>query len=1269
MSGAPFVHLHVHTQYSIADASTRVDELAKVAAESGAPAVAMTDHDNLYGAVHFAQATKKYGIKPIFGAAVSIANRPMGEHVLRTHQLNLLATDSDGYRNLLEIVSRGHLEAPPGGAPRISHELLQGRTKGLIALTGNLAGEVPNALLRGQRREAERHLRRYVELFGAENVAVEVQLTDLREHRLVAPQLVELAEVVGVQAVASNDVHYLRREHARAHEVLVAIGLGIQARADAGWLPTSDYFLASAAEMRARFAALGLERLCDTTLDIAARVDFELPLGMTYLPSYRVPDGFDIPGYFAHVARTGLATRFAEAIRRGAAVDEDAYRARLEIEIGVITAMDFPGYFLIVWDFIAWAKTQDIPVGPGRGSGAGSLVAWSMRITDIDPIPYHLLFERFLNPERVSMPDFDIDFCVKRRGEVIDYVSAKYGKDHVAQIVTFGTLKAKGAIRDCGRVLGVDLAKVNDLAKLVPDDPKLKDLAEARAREPRIDEMAAMDPEIAALLETAQQLEGAGRQTGMHAAGIVISEEVLWRYVPVARGVNGENVTMFAKDEVERAGLVKFDFLGLKNLTMIDHCVKLINAQRPKDDLLELSAIPLDSKEAFAVVSRGETAGIFQCESSGFTQMMKDLRPTMFEDLIAAGALYRPGPLGMGMHTRYIERKHGREAVEVLHPSIEAVLRETNGVIVYQEQVMQIARDMAGYSLGGADILRRAMGKKKQSEMDKQREVFLAGAAERLIDAKIATEVFDLMESFANYGFNKSHSAAYGLITYQTAWLKAHHATEFFAALLTSDSADTDKVVQYIQEARRSGLEVLPPDLNKSQLSFSVADGAIRFGLGAVKNVGEGAIRGILDARADGAFTTLFSLCRRVGTRLLNRRVLEQLVKCGALDCFGQSRETLWATIGKALERAQEEQRERDTGQTSLFGDLLSSSNAGLAVEDAYSTSAESWTLRQVLEYEKETLGFYVTGHPLDRYRDKLHRLSVRTLASIKRPEILGGRRRTEVRVAVTVSSFRDRITARGGRMGIVILEDLSGQAEVTIFDRGLEALQATLTCGEPLLLTIQVSPDRQDDSVNRLVIEKAEQLDEAVQKLTDHLRIELLPEMCRDRVLVPLRDLLMRAQTWGHRATVDYAAGRALAPEPGADVSDASGNSGRAIEATVSTQQDVFGPSGQAYEAEAPEGAAQANTTLANAPAENAAADATAAVTSEAADVVAVSGTAAVVAERRAPSLSAVRFVVRVPGRGVAVVDPKTRIEVFASSHLVGQIERLVGRGNVHLG
>ncbi len=1265
-----FVHLHVHTQYSIADATTRVDELAARCKALGMPAVAITDHDNLYGAVHFHHACTKAGVKPIYGAALNIAARPMGEHVLRSHQINVLAMNDVGYKNLLYLISRAHLEAPDGATPRIDHARLAAYNEGLICLTGNLSGEVANALLRGQRREAERHLRRYADVFG-DRLYLECQLTSLKEHRDLLPKLLALGESVGVPCVATNDVHYLEQSQARAHEVLMCIGLQIQARPDPSWLPTSDYYLASPDEMRARFA--GHEELCARTVEIAERCNVTLSLGKYYLPQFPIPEGMTTETFFEKISRDGLEERFAEFRAKGLEFDEQPYKDRLEVEIGVIEHMGFPGYFLIVWDFIRWAKANGIPVGPGRGSGAGSIVAYSLRITDLDPLPYNLLFERFLNPERVSMPDFDIDFCVQRRGEVIQYVSDKYGKSQVGQIVTFGTLKAKGAVRDCGRVLGVELATTNAVAKLVPD--QAKNLANALELEPRLREYAEQDPEVRLLLETAEQLEGAVRQTGMHAAGVVISEKPLWEHVPIARGINGENIAMFAKEEVEEAGLVKFDFLGLKNLTMIRFAVDLINEGRQKraapgetPDVFDIDAIRLDSPEAFAVMCRGDTAGIFQMESSGFTEMIMRMKPSEFEDIIAAGALYRPGPMGLGMHDNYIDRKHGREEVKVDHPLLEPILRETYGVMVYQEQVMQVAREMAGYSLGGADLLRRAMGKKKEKEMVKHRKLFAEGAAKHDVSPEIADRVFDQMAAFASYGFNKSHAAAYGLVTYQTAYLKAHFTTEFYAALLTADKDNTDKVVQYIQDARRLKQKVLPPDINQSKLTFSVDAGNIRFGLGAVRNVGEGAIEAILGAREDGPFENLFDLCRRVDMKKVNRRVVEALVKCGALDGFGEKRETLWANIPKAIQRSQDEQKERDTGQGSLFG-AIGGGKAGIEVEDAYLPSPETWTLRQTLEQEKEVLGFYVTGHPLDRYKTKLYRLSCRSLATARNPSIIqrSERRRATVPVAVMVVTYREIITRRGSRMAFVTLEDLSGQQEVLCFARTLEQYAAVLQTGEPLLVTLSAKPDRDDETQISLSIDAAELLDEAVGRLTAHLRVRLTPEQCRGQTLADLHRLLTEAEAWA-RAQLD--AKRRGVPPPNTPeptlVPVAQESEATADEGPTHVQGSVF-------DLDAARKARDAATTTDAEPSEpttiGPAHIPDSVVRQEAAAEEAVRPNQAPEDEGRKITMAPVRLHVRVPGVGMAMISTEERLSVAPTAHLIGELERLLGRGTVALG
>ncbi len=1109
-----FVHLHVHSQFSIADATTRIAELCKFAKEQEMPAIGLTDHDNLHGAVEFTDTCKKVGIKPIYGCCLAIASRPLGEHVRRVHHVTLLAANHAGYQNLLFLVSQAHLQAPAGGHSRISYELLQQHNEGLIGLSGDLSGEIANALLRGEVLEAKKHAERYKSWFAPGNFYVEVQQGGLVEHETLLRKLVALAEEVGLPCVATNDVHYLKRDEARAHEVLMCIGLGIQARPDTEPLPTDMLDLATEAEMRRRFA--GYEHLCDVTAEIAERCNVTLDLGKPMLPRFPVPEGMDEPGLFAQLSKAGLERRFSEGEAKGHVYDKPVYLARLEQEIGVIIAMDFPGYFLIVHDFIKWAKENGIPVGPGRGSGAGSIVAYALRITDLDPIPYKLLFERFLNPERVSMPDFDIDFCVDRRGEVIRYVAEKYGVERVGQIATFGTLKAKGAIRDVGRVQGVPLPDVDRMAKLVDQamenlDEKHKTVKDAIEADVRVRQEMDQSVTIRKLLETAQLLEGAVRNVGMHAAGVVIGRGPLWEQVPVGRGAGGENVTQFDKDDVEKAGLVKFDFLGLKNLTMIQHCVELINQSRPSSEpRFAIDAIPLDEPRAYQVVARGDTAGIFQCESNGFTQMLVQLKPTEFEDLIASGALYRPGPLGLGMHLRYIERKHKREPVEFPHEKLSAVLAETYGVIVYQEQVMQVAQILAGFTLGQADNLRRAMGKKKAEEMAKWGEVFKEGSIARGVDAQVATDVFQLMAQFAEYGFNKSHSAAYGLVTYQTAYLKALYPCEFYAALLTADQGDTDKVVQYIQHARNGGMQVLPPDINESRLSFSVVEGRIRFGMGAIKGLGEQAIENLLTARKEGGpFQSIFDLCRRADTRKVNRKAIEVLVKSGACDGFGQPRDLIWGNVGRAIERAQEAQRERDSAQVSLFGMLGSRE---VTQPDIYQATDEAWTQRQALAFEKDVLGFYVSGHPLDRYGKELHKLDCKSLTSLKDVSILrNGQpgRRQFANVAAVVVAHREKLTQKGTRMAFTTIEDRSGQAEVITFEKSLVKIATLLASDQPLLLRLSLDVDREDETKVRMSIEDAKPLDDAMLGMARQLKLRMNVQQCDVVKVRELRQLL----------------------------------------------------------------------------------------------------------------------------------------------------------------
>jgi DNA polymerase III subunit alpha len=851
---------------------------------------------------------------------------------------------------------------------------------------------------------------------------------------------------------------------------------------------------------------------------IAERCNVELNLKDKYLPKFQVPDGETLDSYIQRRAREGLDQRFTEIARTGRRIDQDAYRERLERELGVILKMGFSGYFLIVQDFINWAKRNGIPVGPGRGSGAGSLVAYSLRITDIDPLPYNLLFERFLNPERVSMPDFDVDFCQDRRGEVINYVTEKYGKENVAQIITYGALSAKSAIKDVARVMGLPFAEVNELTRNIPNliDGHPATIEKALEVEPKLTQIQEQKPVFKQIIEFARALEGLTRSTGMHAAGVVIGEKPLWEYVPLCRGQNGELVTQFAKDEVEQAGLIKFDFLGLTTLTVISNAVKLINRGKKPEEELDIALLPLDDKKTYQLISSGDTGGIFQMESSGFTEMVKRLKPSVFEDIIAAGALYRPGPLDSGMVDIFINRKHGREGVTYPHPLLEPILKDTYGVIVYQEQVMQIAQVLGGYSLGRADLLRRAMGKKKADVMAQERGGFVEGCRSNGIDERRASEIFDLMEKFAAYGFNKSHSAAYGLITYQTAYLKAHHPVEFMAALLTSEKDNTDKVVAHIAEARADGITVLPPDVNDSDLAFGVAADPkkpgkqlIRFGLGAIRGVGENAIEAILGARSK-PFAGLFDFCARIDTRKINKKVVEALVAAGAFDFTGKPRRALFECIEAALQQGASAQKDRESGQFGLFG------GGAKALETAPEERVfgkEEWNERERLALEKQALGFYITGHPLARYAEDVKRFATHTCASLA-----NARGFEKIAVAGIVQGWRERLTKTGKKIAFAVLEDLTGARDLVIYDDIVQKYESLLKGDEPVLVRGMVrlaekfgaeaqqqdaepSPEIKVDEVSRLA-------DVRAAKAT-RIELKLSAEQATSEKLTELKSLL----------------------------------------------------------------------------------------------------------------------------------------------------------------
>ncbi len=1026
----PFVHLRLHTEYSLCDGIVRIKPLVEAVAAAGMPAVAVTDQSNLFALVKFYKAALARGVKPLAGVDLWVQDGA-GEAPTR---LVLLCQDAIGYRNLTRLVSRSYTEGRHGGRILLDSAWLEGQSDGLVALSGAAEGNVGRALLAGDRAGARVRLDRLRALFP-ERYYLEVQRCGRPDDEPHLRAAVELAGTAGVPVVATNDVRFLARDDFEAHEARVCIHEGRtlddprrpRAYTDAQHLRTPE-------AMAELFA--DLPEALDNSVEIARRCNLELHLGQPSLPAFPVPDGAAEEVHLRRQAEAGLAARLARFHP-----DDDAcaagYRERLERELGVIVQMGFAGYFLIVADFIRWARENDIPVGPGRGSGAGSLVAYSLGITDLDPIPYDLLFERFLNPERVSMPDFDVDFCMDRRDEVIRYVAERYGRDRVAQIITFGTMAAKAVIRDAGRVLGHPFGFVDRVAKLVPFEigmtlDKALEQGEELKREYQENE------EIRALVDLGRSIEGIARNAGTHAGGVVIAPSVLTDYTPLYCEEGGEGVvTQFDMKDVEAVGLVKFDFLGLRTLTILKWTVDAVNACRADGAApLDLAAIPLDDRATFELLKRCQTTAVFQLESRGMKDLIRRLQPDTFEEIIALVALFRPGPLQSGMVDDFIDRKHGRARVAYPHPDLTPILQPTYGVILYQEQVMQIAQVLAGYTLGGADLLRRAMGKKMPEEMAKQRATFVDGAQARGVDERTATHIFDLMEKFAGYGFNKSHSAAYALVSYQTAWLKAHHTAWFMAAVLSSDMDNTDKVVTFIDECAALGLTVSPPDVNASEHAFSARDaGRIRYGLGAIKGVGAAAIEGLLaERRAHGPFTDLFDLCRRVDLRKANRRVLESLIRAGACDGLGANRATLLANLPTALQAADQHGQSQDAGQDDLFG----LGDAG-APPPATLVEHEEWDDVERLAHEKETLGLYLTGHPVEPYLDELACFTSGRLGSLEPPAAGGpghGRGREQpVTVAGLVVGLRTLKTQRGGRISILTLDDRSGRIEVKAFD------------------------------------------------------------------------------------------------------------------------------------------------------------------------------------------------------------------------------------------
>jgi DNA polymerase III subunit alpha len=1156
---AEFTHLHVHTQYSLLDGAIRVKDLYPKISELGMDTVAVTDHGNMFGAIDLYTEAKAAGIKLIFGCETYIASTDRTDRTnRRNYHTILLAKNDAGYKNLSYLNSMGYLEGFYYN-PRIDKKILREHSEGLIGLSACLGGEIAQTLEKNGIAAAEEVAREYQSIFAPGDFYLELMPTPTPEQETLNGELRRMGPKLGIPLVATNDCHYVNRADAAAHEVLMAIQTGKSLKDEKRLKHVVDsYYLKSPSEMNAAFK--DCPEAIENTIKIASECQVKLKLDQTYLPTYKVPSEHTLDSYIAEIVDRGLTRRFTELTARGVSFDPDTYRERCKVELGVIQKMGFSGYFLIVWDFINWAKEHGIPVGPGRGSGAGSAVAWAMRITDIDPLEFKLLFERFLNPERVSMPDFDVDFCMNRRDEVIKYVQGKYGREQVGQIATFHQLKARGVIRDIARAMEIPFAEADKLAKLVPEpvQGKTPPVREAIEQTPELKQLYAESPMHRELLDIAAALEGLNRHAGMHAAGIVIAEKPLWEYVPCFRGQNDEIVTQFAMKEVEKAGLVKFDFLGLKTLTVIHTAVKLVNQQRRADDPFSIDLIPKDDPDVYKMISRGDTTGVFQLESSGFREILKKLKPDCLEDIVAAVALYRPGPLEGGMVDDFIDRKHGKKKVEYPHPSLATVLADTYGVIVYQEQVMQIAQVLSGYSLGRADLLRRAMGKKKKEIMDAEKAGFLEGAKQLGVDAKIADSVFELIAFFAGYGFNRSHSAAYGWITYQTAYLKYHYPHEFMAGLMSCDADNIDNVVKFIAEARAMGLTALRPDVNESELDFTVrprlapaaaeaeakadakngkrsksnrADPAkptraevaaernldhkvIRFGLGAVKGVGASAVEAILEARKEGGdFVSLYDLCRRVDNQRCNKRVLEQLIKSGALDGIGGSyhRAQLLGALDTAIERGATDQRDRRSGQTSLFGLIeapaaKTSSTPGLG--ETY-PELEPWSHKQLLAFEKEALGFYVSGHPLDRYRADLARY-----ANASTSDFINDRRGTgDAAIGGVVSQYREMITKKGDKMARFVLEDAEGSMEVVAFPKTFERVRHVLVSDEPILCTGTVKNEGTAEAADwKMLLESAQPLAELRHAKTSQIDIHLNADAVTPDQIEALRTILQAA-------------------------------------------------------------------------------------------------------------------------------------------------------------
>lgn len=1105
MADPRFIHLRVHSDYSMIDGLAKTGPLVKKVASLGMPAFAITDFNNLCGLVKFYGAAHGAGIKPIIGADVYLETEALGDEYAH---LTILARNNVGYQNLTLLISEAYKHGYGAAGPVIKQEWLTTYKEGLLLLSGGRMGDVGKFLLRGNRALVDQCLDYYQTHFP-DSYYLELIRTGRPDEESYLHEAVALASEKGLPVVATNDVCFLDSDDFDAHEIRVAIHDGFtlsDPKRPKNYSP--QQYMRTEEEMCELFS--DIPEALENSVEIAKRCNVTIRLGEYFLPQFPTGD-MTTEDFLVKKSKEGLEERLAflfpnpeDRLKKRPEYDE-----RLDIELKVINQMGFPGYFLIVMEFIQWSKDNGVPVGPGRGSGAGSLVAYALKITDLDPLEFDLLFERFLNPERVSMPDFDVDFCMEKRDRVIDHVADMYGRDAVSQIITFGTMAAKAVIRDVGRVLGHPYGFVDRISKLVPPDPGMT-LEKAFIAEPQLPEIYEADEEVKSLIDMARKLEGVTRNAGKHAGGVVISPTKITDFAPLYCDPEGNNpVTQFDKNDVEYAGLVKFDFLGLRTLTIINWALEMINARRAKKSLepIDISAISLTDKRSFDMLQRSETTAVFQLESRGMKDLIKRLRPDCFEDMIALVALFRPGPLQSGMVDNFIDRKHGVEEISYpdvkwQHESLQPVLEPTYGVILYQEQVMQIAQVLAGYTLGGADMLRRAMGKKKPEEMAKQRSVFEEGAIKNGVDGELAMKIFDLVEKFAGYGFNKSHSAAYALVSYQTLWLKAHYPAEFMAAVMTADMDNTEKVVGLVDECWRMGLKVLPPDINSGLYHFHVNDeGEIVYGIGAIKGVGEGPIEAIVEARQQGGhFKDIFDLCARTETKKLNRRVMEKLIMSGAFDKLGPHRAALMSSLEDALKAADQHAKAEAIGQSDMFGVLA---EAPEQVERSYA-NVPKWPDQVVLEGERETLGLYLTGHPITRYLKEIERYA--TGSRLK--ELTPTPRGQMVKVAGLVLASKVFTTKRGNRIGVCTLDDRSGRLEIMLFSDALDKYQHLLEKDRILIATGQVSFDDFNGGL-KMTVRELMDINEAREKYARGLAISLSDRQINEQLLNRLRGVL----------------------------------------------------------------------------------------------------------------------------------------------------------------